>query len=315
MTEPRANGADEWRVPRAALAVGAAIGVSAFLVFEWYFIPPRGTLSIANPIDWLLMLPFVVAGVLLTRAVRDARVRREREEADRLKDALIASVSHDLRTPLTTIRALAHELGALGDERSQVIEEQAERLNRYVQDLLDLSRLKAGAMPVRIEINALDDLLSAVIDETVAIVESRPLDVTLPQGELLAGRFDLALSIRIVANLVDNAVKYSPAGATVTVDAARIRDRLVVRVGDRGMGVPVAERERIFEPFHRAGDARTTDRGAGLGLAIGRRMAEVQGGSLTCDARDGGGTWFTLSLPAVAAADAAAAAAADFVKS
>lgn len=288
-------------------ATGVALGAAAFLAFEWAYIPPRGTLSIANPIDWLLMLPFLVAGVLLTRVASDARRIREREEADRLKDAVLASVAHDLRTPLTTITALAHEMRTLGDERSEVIAEQAERLGRYVTDILDLSRLNAGAMPLRASLNAVDDVLTAVVGETEGRVGAGRLVVSVdPPGAILAGRFDVALTTRIVVNLVDNAFKYSPTDAPIEL-AVRVEDaRLVLTVRDRGPGVPEAERERIFSAFYRPDDAPSDVGSAGLGLAVARRMAALQQGSLVCSAREGGGSVFTLTLPGASVADLAA---------
>jgi two-component system sensor histidine kinase KdpD len=250
------------------------------------------------------------------------RVRLEAEagraealrEADKLKDALIASVSHDLRTPLTAIKALAHGLGELGDERAQVIEEQADRLNRYVADLLDISQIRAGAMPTHVAINVVDDLLSAVVQETEGAAAGR-LQVHVPPGDaLLAGRFDLAHAVRIVVNLVENALKYSPASEAVTLITGRAGESLVIAVEDRGDGVAPEERTRIFEPFYRPTGAREGAKGAGLGLAIARRLAEGQGGRLDHEAREGGGSRFVLSLPAIEL-DGDAGPSGDFVKS
>lgn len=219
-------------------------------------------------------------------------------EADRLKDALLASVSHDLRTPLTTIKALAHELGALGDERSQVIEEQADRLNRLVAGLLDLSRLNAGAMPLHVELNAVDDLLSAALQDTEPRLAGRTLVVDLPtDGELLVGRFDLALAIRVLVNLIENAIKYSSPGTTIRLAVRREESNLLVSVSDQGPGVPAGEEERIFTPFYRPSSERPDAGSAGLGLAIARRMAEWQGGAVTYT-RTSQGSSFTLALPA-----------------
>jgi two-component system sensor histidine kinase KdpD len=226
-----------------------------------------------------------------------ARVEALRE-ADRLKDALLASVSHDLRTPLTTIKALAHELGALGDERSQIIEEQADRLNRLVADLLDLSRLNAGAMPLAVELNAVDDLLTAAIQDTESRLAGRVLTVDFEKGNaILVGRFDLALSIRVLVNLIENAIKYSAALSTIRVAVARKASTLLVSVSDTGPGVPAGEDERIFTPFYRPPNERADAGSAGLGLAIARRMAEWQGGGVSFH-RTPDGSRFTLELPA-----------------
>lgn len=295
---------DEWRVPRRVAVIGGVIGLSAFLVFEWFFIPPRGTLSIANPIDWLIMLPFVVAGVLFTQYVRGAGERRRRDDADRRKDALLATVSHDLRTPLTTIKALAHELGELGDARSQIIEEQADRLNRYVAQLLDLSRLNAGEMPTHVEVNALDDLLSALIEEVQGQLAGRELNVSVAESDhLLLGRFDLLLSVRILSNLVENAHKYAPPGGAVDVAASQVDRFLRITVADRGAGIAPGESERIFTPFYRPAQAQPDAGSAGLGLAVARQMAGLQGGRLSYAAREGGGSVFTLTLPAAGLSD------------
>jgi two-component system sensor histidine kinase KdpD len=219
-------------------------------------------------------------------------------EADRLKDALLASVSHDLRTPLTTIKALAHELRAFGDERSQIIEEQADRLNRLVADLLDLSRLSAGAMPLHLELNAVDDLLSAALQDTEPRLAGRALITDFPtDGDMLVGRFDLALSVRVLVNLIENAIKYSTPGTTIRLGVGRERSTLRVSVADQGPGVPVGEEEQIFTPFYRPKGERPDAGGAGLGLAIARRMAEWQGGAVSY-ARIPNGSEFTLELPA-----------------
>ena len=226
-----------------------------------------------------------------------ARVEALRE-ADRLKDALLASVSHDLRTPLTTIKALAHELGALGDERSQIIEEQADRLNRLVADLLDLSRLSAGAMPRHLELNAVDDLLSASLQDTEPLLKDRELIADLPvDGAMLVGRFDLALSIRVVVNLIENAIKYSSPGTTIRLAVRRDGQKLLVSVSDTGPGVPAGEEERIFTPFYRPAGERPDAGSAGLGLAIARQMAEAQSGAVRYTRMPAGST-FTLELPA-----------------
>ena len=304
---------------RSGRTIGIAIGIASFVLFDVLFVAPYGRLSVANPLDWFVLAAFlvtsVVAAQLLHReqqASRRAIEVRERldaeqratqrlRESDALKDSVLASVSHDLRTPLTSIKALANQLAVLGDERTQIIEEQADRLWRYVSDLLDFSRLNAGAMPLRLEVNAVDDLLSAAVEETEARLAARTLDVSLPaDGVLLAGRFDLSLALRIVTNLIDNADKYSPRDQPITVEAQRNGGLLHIRVLDRGPGVPAAERERIFEPFYRPPVAGSDPGSAGLGLAICRRMAELQHGSLSYAARPGGGSVFTLTLPAVA---------------
>jgi two-component system, OmpR family, sensor histidine kinase KdpD len=251
---------------------------------------------------------YAALGVERVRLTAEASRVEVLREADRLKDALIASVSHDLRTPLTTIKALAHDLRASGDDRAVTIEEEADRLNRLVVDLLDLSRLQAGSVPLHLELNAADDLLGALVQRVSGALDKRELKVVLEEeeGTLLLGRFDLAQSLRVLVNLVENAHKYAAPGTPIEIRAWREDGQVALAVSDRGPGVPVHERERIFEPFYRP-PGRTPDvGGAGLGLAIARRLAEAQGGTLTYETRAGGGSVFTLRLPASDLADTGA---------
>ena len=243
---------------------------------------------------------YAALGVERVRLAAEAEHAEALREADRLKDALLASVSHDLRTPLTTIKAMAHDLSALGDERSEIIEQEADRLNRFVADLLDLSRLNAGALPVRLELNAVDDLLGALVQRVEASLGTKRLVVTLPPGDaLLFGRFDFVQALRALANLVENAKKYDASEAPIEVIAERRDGEIAIHVADRGPGVPAEVVPRLFEPFQRPNGSQPDAGSAGLGLSIARRVAEAQKGRLTYEPRPGGGSLFTLYLLAV----------------
>jgi len=288
--------------------LGAAIAVVAFLIFDWFFLPPYNTLLLRNPLDWVVLVAFLITSFVAAELLYRARAERaavERaealREADKLKDALLASLSHDLRTPLTTIKGLAHELQPLGDERTLIIEEQADRLNRLVTDLLDVARLDGGALPLDIQVNAADDLLGAVVQHVSGRSDRNRLKVALDDPSSLSlGRFDFVHSLRILANLVDNALKYAPVDTPVDVTGGLDNGEIVFRVADRGAGIPETERDRLFTPFYRPA-GRVPDAGsAGLGLSIARRLAEVQDGTLEYSDRNGGGAVFELRLPASA---------------
>ncbi len=217
-------------------------------------------------------------------------------EADKLKDALLATVSHDLRTPLTSIKAIAHEIAEGGDRRGATVEMEADRLNRYVSNLLDLSRLNAGAIRIAPELVPIEDLLGASLQQLAGVVGDRDIRVALdPNAPMLIGRFDFVLTLRALGNVIENAVRYSPAGTPVDVHAYSDGGSIRIDIADRGPGVLPADRERIFAPFQRV----TADHGdgAGLGLSIARRVLEAQHGSLTFHPRPSGGSVFTLSLP------------------
>jgi two-component system sensor histidine kinase KdpD len=249
---------------------------------------------------FLLAIAYYAAlGVERLRLVAEAEHAQALREADRLKDALLASVSHDLRTPLTTIKALAGDIATGGDDRAAVIEQQADRLNHMVADLLDLSRLNAGGMPITAELNAAEDLVGAALQQVAGALDGRELRTEIEwTAPMAVGRFDFVHSLRILVNLIENALKYAPRTQPIEVAVQREGDQLAISVADRGPGVPASECQRIFEPFYRPAGASPDAGSAGLGLAIARRLATAQGGTLVYADRPGGGSIFTLRLPA-----------------
>jgi len=298
---------------RGGRALGLTIAVVAFILFDFLFLPPFATLVVADPLNWLVLLAFLVTSVvgaqLLYLAQAEAVAARARlreaeradalHEADRMKDALLASVSHDLRTPLTTIKALAHAIRVEGDERAAVIEAETDRLTRVVGDLLDLSRLQGGALRLDVQLTAADELLEGVAQVMTGVPGVERLRMSLDPAEpLLVGRFDLVHSTRALANLVINALAYGGHDTPVDVTARRDGAWLAFAVADRGPGIPEPEREKIFESFQRGAGISPEVRGTGLGLSIARRLAEAQAGTLVVTPRAGGGSVFTLRLPA-----------------
>ncbi|MEP6729404.1 MAG: ATP-binding protein [bacterium] len=235
--------------------------------------------------------------------VRLANAEDEAESlrrADKLKDALLAAVSHDLRTPLTAIKAIANEVWRGGDsERAQVIELEADRLAALVEDLLQLSQLNAGGVRLRIEINAIDDLIGAALQRVEAAHGTGRIEARMDDGgDMLVGRFDFSHAMRALTNLLENAFKYSPDDATITLLARRTGEFVEIEVGDDGRGVEPGDEQRIFEPFYRGRGIPDGVRGTGLGLSVARQLTEVQGGTLTYAPKPRGGSLFTITLPA-----------------
>lgn len=242
---------------------------------------------------------YAALGVERVRLAAEAERAAALQEAHRAKDAVLASVSHDLRTPLTTIKGLAHEIAESGDERAEVIAEEADRLNVFVAQMLDLSRIATGVAVTDVQPNEAEDLLGAAAQQVTGRLRGRELRIHVSNDSpLLFGRFDFAQTLRALVNLIENAAKYSPPGAAIDLSAQRAGSFLAFSVADRGPGVPLAERERIFEPFYRRGGAPDAG-GVGLGLSIARGIAEAQGGGVTLHDRDGGGSVFTLCVPAI----------------
>jgi two-component system sensor histidine kinase KdpD len=286
---------------RRGRTVGLAVAAGAFLAFNYFFLEPYGTLLVHDPLDGIVLVGFLATSLVAAQLLHTTRVAAQAQalaETDRMKDALLAAVSHDLRTPLTTIMAVAYEIASEGEARAADIATEAGRLNRYVTNLLELSRARAGSIAVKLEPVPLDDLLGSVLHEVSAAVGERPVNVHLPEDwTSLVARCDFVLTMRIIANLIENAVRYAPDGP-IDVEAARDAASVVIRVMDRGPGVPPDDVSRVFQPFQRARPAAGAA-GTGLGLAIGRLFAEAQAGTLTYQRREGGGATFTLRLPAV----------------
>ena len=225
-------------------------------------------------------------------------------EADALRAALLQAVSHDFRTPLATIKASASGLLHTGAEFSESdrrlllgdIESAADRLDRMVRDLLDMSRLQVGAVDLTLRSVALEEVVAAAIAGLRAAHGRIEVDVPESLPMVLA---DAALLERALANLISNALAWSPAGTPVKVQAGQVGSLIDLRVVDRGPGVPVDDRERIFLPFQRLGD-RSTDAAVGLGLAIAKGLIEAMGARLSLDDTPGGGLTMTVRLqPAV----------------
>jgi two-component system sensor histidine kinase KdpD len=167
-----------------------------------------------------------------------------------------------------------------------------------VGNLLDVARLNAGALTLDIQINALDDLLGAAVQQFSGRGDRERIHATLDHPEVvLTGSFDFVQSLRILTNLIENALKYSPLDQPVEVRGGAEGADLVIRVTDRGAGVPPEESEKIFDTFARAVGRRPDAGSAGLGLAIGRQLAEMQGGSLRHENEAARGSTFTLRLP------------------
>lgn len=243
---------------------------------------------------------YAALGVERVHLVAEAEHAEALREADRFKDTLLASVSHDLRTPLTTIKALAQSAALRGDEAAAAIEEQADRLARLVSDLLDLSRIRGRTFALSPELNTAEDLMGAAVRQAQGLLSGKSLRAVVDlDSPALVGRFDFSQSLRILGNLVENAIRHSPAAEPVELSARREGEMLVFTVADRGPGVPAADAERIFDSFYRARNATPDTGHAGLGLAIARQLAELQGGSLAYQPRAGGGSLFVLRLPAV----------------
>ena len=303
------------------IGLATLVSVASMLAFNWFFLPPTHTLQLSDGANWLALAVYLVTAIVVSALAARARRRaelaelREREAAamaeevleaealrrsDAIKTAVLHAVSHDLRSPLTAIVAAASglanpELRLADEDRVELvttIRSEADRLNRIVGNLLDLSRLESGVASPHPELWPVDELVERVVEQLGPDAERVVVDVDADAPPV---RVDAVQIERVLVNLLDNALKFSPPGSPVHVRADERDGELLLHVVDQGPGVAAGEREAVFEPFRRGHGA--TVRGAGLGLAIARGFSEANGARVWAEDDPWGGH-FVLALPA-----------------
>ena len=321
--------------------------VVAMLCFNFFFLPPFGTLTIAAPDNWIALTAFLItaitAGQLSARAkrraeeaetgrqeisrlyseLRDAFERASHTEAlrqsEKLKSALLDAVTHDLRTPLTSIKA---SITTLLDEAKQrvdgdepvildresriemmeVIDQESDRLNRFIGGLIELARIEAGELQLRRHWGAVDDIIATALARADITTKGYNIELEI-EPELPVVRVDERAVSEVMYTLIENAAKYSPSGTTIRIIAARAAEGVIrMAVEDEGTGIPVHLRKRVFDKFFRAirdGDVGTNEpSGTGMGLAIAKGIIEAHGGDIWIEpVSDRGGTRVVFTLP------------------
>jgi K+-sensing histidine kinase KdpD len=316
---------------RAALVAS----VASVLAFNFFFIPPHGTFTVADPLNWIALAVFLAValtvGELSARAnrqtlqanahrleaerlYRDLQAAFEREaqteaerRSERLKSALLDAVTHNLRTPITSIKAsttalLSEPPGAMADAISQelltVANEEADRLDLLVEDLIGLARIEAGELGLQVAWCSLEDIIGSALKRAERLLKSHTIDVSIPP-DLPVVRADARSLEEVFFQLFENAAKYTPEASRITVSArAEGDDTIEVRVDDEGPGVAALERDRIFEKFYRSRATATQASGAGLGLAIVRGIVDAHRGQVFVTDRPGRpGARFVVRIP------------------
>jgi two-component system sensor histidine kinase KdpD len=237
------------------------------------------------------------------RFAEEAERTRVQIETERLRNTLLSSVSHDLRTPLATITGAASSLvddqealdADAQRELAQTLYEEAARLNRLVGNLLDMTRLESGTVAVNKAWESLEEVIGGALARLESLVGDRPVTVHLPPTLPLIP-LDSVLLEQVLINLLENALKYTPPGSPIEVSATVSSAEVQVAVADRGPGIPAGDVERVFDKFYR-GQGTSGSQGAGLGLAICRAIIEAHGGRIWAEARPNGGAVFCFTLP------------------
>jgi two-component system, OmpR family, sensor histidine kinase KdpD len=294
----------------SGLAYAIPVSVASMLAFNFLFLPPVHTLALHDSANWVALAVYIAVAVVVSElATRSRRLAREAVEAetlrqrDAVKTAVLRAVSHDLRSPLTAIRTASEGLAnprfeLTTEERADLFETirvEIGRLERLVNNLLDLSRLEAGPALRKPELWTIDTLLGRALEQLGA--DADRVETRLA-SDLPPIRVDATHLERVLVNLLENALKFSSPTDPVKVSATAESGRVIVRVRDQGPGVAEADRSRIFEAFERGSGA---GRGSGLGLAIARGFAEANGGRVWVEptAPGSGGSTFVVALPGV----------------
>jgi two-component system sensor histidine kinase KdpD len=318
--------------------------VLAILCFNFFFLPPFYTFTIEDPQNWVALTAFLVTAV--TAGQLSARAKRRAEEAEtgrlenkrlyeelhdafervshaealrqseQLKSALLDAVTHDLRTPLTSIKASATLLLEDPDTEEEtepfsvkeqqamlrVITQEVDRLDRFIEGIIDLARIEAGQLRLRRNWGDIDEIIEAALTRAEQLTRQHEIKVEV-EDELPIVRVDARAVAEVIYTLVDNATKYAPPGTCVRVEAKRAPDEMIqISVEDQGGGIPVEMRERVFDKFFRStsDDMASTNRprGAGIGLAIARGIVEAHDGRILIEDGSGGrGTRVTFTVP------------------
>jgi signal transduction histidine kinase len=315
-----------WGVGPALLSV--ALGT---ICLDYFYISPYMRFNILSTQGVLQLLPYIIAGLVVAIIIAQregaryralyaeqvanehadelARTNAELEQANQLKDQFFSMASHELKTPITSIRGQAQlALRRVAKERTadsematvrtalESINEQTRRLNALVEDLLDLSSIRAGKIPLRMGKCDLAQLCRAVVEEQ-RLLSSRAIDLAVPSEPVITEADGERLS-QVITNLVSNALKYSPEASTVLVRLSKKDRKAQIEVQDDGPGIAKEELQNIFEPFYRAAHARkSSQNGMGLGLAICKDIVERHGGSIWCESSPGKGSTFFVELP------------------
>lgn len=296
----------------AGAAVGGlgpalAAAVLGFLLVNWFFTPPYHTLAVEHLDNVLALFVFLLVGGVVswygaTVGRRSAEAARAQAGTD-LRNSLLAAVSHDLRSPLASIKASVTSLLAddvewppeIARQFTTTIDQETDRLTALVANLLDMSRLTSGALPIRQVEVGIDELVLTAVTSLGERAPAAQLDIEVDE-ELPTVLTDPNLVERAIANVVDNALAWSPPDRPVRVTATADDDAVHLQVIDHGPGIAPSEREQVFLPFQRRGD-RSNGPGVGLGLAVARGLLGAVGGRVAVADTEGGGTTMVITVP------------------
>ena len=283
------------RLGRGPSLLASILSVAAL---DWFFIPPTRTFAVSDFRHLGTFAVMLLVGLLISGLTERAGEAHRIASEERMRSALLSSVSHDLRTPLSGIlgaaTALIDDPGTSADAKvlAQTIQDESQRLHRIVTNLLDITRVESGSLKVAKEWVPLEELVGSALARLEGASQGREIRVDLPE-ELPMAQVDPVLFEQALVNLLENALRHG--GDPIEVDARVAGSSLILSIRDRGPGLPEGHESRIFDKLVRGPEAKGA--GAGLGLAICKGIAEAHGGAIRAANRPGGGAEFHVTLP------------------
>jgi two-component system, OmpR family, sensor histidine kinase KdpD len=302
----------------SSMRVAIAASLVAFACFNFFFLPPVGTFTIAKTDDLVALLTLLAVSLIGSHLSQEARRRaretlafaQERNAAEMIrksaeaKSALVASLSHDLKTPLTALTVAAGNLGIAGlteherAEQIQLVRSELERLTRLFDNVLDLASLEARSMNAELQWVEPSDVIDAARQQVDTALAVRRINVTDHAVDYLV-QLDPRLTSAALAHVLENAAAYSPVEAPIAIDISIRAANLVIQVRDQGPGLRIDEIDRVFDRFYRGSATAHSPFNRGLGLAITRGLVAIQGGQIRAGNHPDGGAIFTLEIPAL----------------
>jgi K+-sensing histidine kinase KdpD len=279
--------------------------IAAMLCFNFFFLPPVGTLTIAEPQNWVALAVFLAVSLVasnLSAAARDRAALEVARKSEEMKSALLASLAHDLRTPLTAIRVAATNLQAswLTDadrrEQSDVVLTEVAHLSRLFQNILDMARIDAGAVESTRRWVHPAEIIEAARDQVQHALRGRRVQIDVGDEDGLV-RLDPRLTAASLSHVLENAAQYAQSDSAISISAGTSASELTIRVRDWGPGILPEELPRLFDRFYRGRQAASHHTGTGMGLSIASGLLAAQGGRIFARNADGGGAVFTIAVP------------------
>jgi two-component system sensor histidine kinase KdpD len=283
--------------------VATVTSILSILAFDFFLVPPYLTLGVADLQYIFTFIAFLVVGIVISTLASKTKEQVIQRQKEKLQTALLNSISHDLRTPLSSVTGslsalLDNDAGLDDITRKELLETaftESDHLNKLVGNLLDMTRMEAGALQINRKACELRDVLGATLEQLKENIGARNIRIDIPK-DFPEISVDFLFMMKVFFNLIDNSLKYSPVNTPIDIKAAAFKDKVRIEVKDQGIGIPQGDLKRIFEKFYRVERPQKIS-GTGLGLSICKGIIEAHGGQISAQNNPDKGATFTIMIP------------------